>query len=401
MAHTAAARAGVENLAKTLSQEWGNQGIRVNCVAPGTILGNGMNNYSDEIRRQTVETHHMNPLGRLGTEAEISAAIVFLLSPASSYITGTTLQVTGGAHLRKGMEDSFIPYSDDCAIPAEFGFDTITRGITGQPGYFQNPIPSGFEGLGGGGLVILKHKSWHVYNEKNRERVRKDEEKAKQEDDEKKGRAVKADQEYRLGVLRSRAGSDKKRSREDSESKEPEFESAGRPGVHLNLFGDLESGKALHRDGSNAEHEQEKAKEKAKFEKQFTMYLGQEVGKDGAPTIPWYAKESSEDKVGVKKLKTELLEDPAAKFISADRSERPHKEGKEVKKDKKKDKSKKHNHTKHEAKSKSMEELRKERMEREAHERKRAEELLKPAPDSMERSRGYNSAFNPELSRRR
>ncbi|KAI8613502.1 hypothetical protein BC830DRAFT_469356 [Chytriomyces sp. MP71] len=94
--------------------------------------------------------------------------------------------------------------------------------------------------MGGGGLVILKHKSWHVYNEKNRERVRKDEEKAKKEEDEKKARAAKADQEHRLGVLRSRtSGSRQKDSETDASVNVAEF--GGKEGVHVNLFGELES----------------------------------------------------------------------------------------------------------------------------------------------------------------
>ncbi|KAJ3021799.1 UNVERIFIED_CONTAM: hypothetical protein HDU68_009442 [Siphonaria sp. JEL0065] len=156
MAHTAAARAGVENLTKTLSQEWGRYGVRVNCVAPGTILGNGMSRYDDTVREQTVKTQYMNPIGRLGTEAEVSTTIAFLLSPSASYITGTTIQITGGAHLRKGMENEFIPYDPDCKIPVYFGFSRIVD----EPGdkkeeddeakvsYFAgNKIPKGFEDL--------------------------------------------------------------------------------------------------------------------------------------------------------------------------------------------------------------------------------------------------------------
>ncbi|KAJ3116042.1 hypothetical protein HK100_001171, partial [Physocladia obscura] len=181
--------------------------------------------------------------------------------------------------------------------------------------------------MGGGGLVILKHKSWHVYNESNREKVRKDEEKAKAEDDEKKARAVKADQEHRLNILRSKAAAgsirefdnnNSKRKLEDDRDNDCDasrsnrktkkaqgdtHQTAGTEGVHLNLFGDLESGKSIKRqDGTNVEHESEKALERAKFEKQFTMYLGKDsnsvAGNDAA--APWYAvdkKKESEKKM--------------------------------------------------------------------------------------------------------
>ncbi|KAJ3244251.1 hypothetical protein HDU78_010127 [Chytriomyces hyalinus] len=156
MAHTAAARAGVENLTMTLAQEWGSQGIRVNCVAPGTILGNGISSYADEVKQQTVETHFMTPAGRLGTEAEVSSAIVFLLSPGASFVTGHTIQVTGGAHLRKGFEDAFMPYVSENTVPPYFGFTSIAGKAGTDPGAEQIPayfasgkIPAGFEGLVG------------------------------------------------------------------------------------------------------------------------------------------------------------------------------------------------------------------------------------------------------------
>jgi hypothetical protein len=82
----------------------------------------------------------------MGTEAEISSAIVFLLSPAASFVTGTCLHVTGGGHIRKGEEDP-EPYSADTIIPPFFGFQNVNGG-SGSPGYFASgKPPDGFEGL--------------------------------------------------------------------------------------------------------------------------------------------------------------------------------------------------------------------------------------------------------------
>jgi citronellol/citronellal dehydrogenase len=101
MAHMSAARAGIENLSITLSYEWAPAGVRVNCVAPGTILSSGMKSYPPEIQERTAKGSRDIPAGRLGTESEISAAVVFLLSPAASYITGETLCVDGGSRFQK------------------------------------------------------------------------------------------------------------------------------------------------------------------------------------------------------------------------------------------------------------------------------------------------------------
>lgn len=99
MAHTGAARAGVDNLTKTLSVEWAQAGIRVNAVAPGVIETTGIGSYSPENRRIFYDAVRHIPAGRLGTPREIAAATVFLLSPGAAFITGTTLRVDGGEPL--------------------------------------------------------------------------------------------------------------------------------------------------------------------------------------------------------------------------------------------------------------------------------------------------------------
>jgi citronellol/citronellal dehydrogenase len=102
MAHMSAARAGIENLSITLSLEWAPSGIRVNCVAPGTILSSGMHTYPENIQQRTVKEAKDIALSRLGTESEVSAVMTFLLSPAAAYITGETVKIDGGASFQKG-----------------------------------------------------------------------------------------------------------------------------------------------------------------------------------------------------------------------------------------------------------------------------------------------------------
>jgi len=102
MAHMSAARAGIENLSITLSLEWAPSGIRLNCVAPGTILSSGMHTYPENIQERTVKEAKDIALARLGTESEVSSVIAFLLSPAAAYITGATVKIDGGASFQKG-----------------------------------------------------------------------------------------------------------------------------------------------------------------------------------------------------------------------------------------------------------------------------------------------------------
>jgi citronellol/citronellal dehydrogenase len=99
MGHSGAARAGVENLTKTAAFEWASSGVRVNCVAPGWIASSGMDTYQGAMKTLIPRLKDHCPTGRMGSEAEVSAAIVFLLSPAASYITGVTVPINGGSPL--------------------------------------------------------------------------------------------------------------------------------------------------------------------------------------------------------------------------------------------------------------------------------------------------------------
>ncbi len=120
MGHSGAARAGMVNLTRTAAVEWAQHGVRVNAVAPGWIASSGFDTYPAPMRDLIRSLKDHVPLGRLGTEAEISAAVTFLLSPAAAFITGVTLPVDGGAPL-----DSALFASG--ARPAAKAFDGFHR----------------------------------------------------------------------------------------------------------------------------------------------------------------------------------------------------------------------------------------------------------------------------------
>jgi citronellol/citronellal dehydrogenase len=110
MAHTGAARAGMVNLSMTLAYEWAHAGVRVNAVSPGWIASSGMDTYQDAFKEQIPRLKGYCPLGRLGTESEVSAAVCFLLSDASAYITGTEIRIDGGVPLANRSID--LPKAD-------------------------------------------------------------------------------------------------------------------------------------------------------------------------------------------------------------------------------------------------------------------------------------------------
>ena len=95
MGHSGAARAGMVSFTETAAVDWAQSGVRVNAVAPGYIASSGMDHYPPEAGDMLRAMRQTVPAGRFGTEAEVSAAIVFLLSPAASFISGSVLRVDG------------------------------------------------------------------------------------------------------------------------------------------------------------------------------------------------------------------------------------------------------------------------------------------------------------------
>jgi citronellol/citronellal dehydrogenase len=97
MGHSGAARAGMTSFTETAAVEWAASGVRVNAVAPGWIETSGYDTYPDWMQPFLRMLGRAVPLQRLGTESEVSAAIVFLLSPAAAFISGSVLRIDGAA----------------------------------------------------------------------------------------------------------------------------------------------------------------------------------------------------------------------------------------------------------------------------------------------------------------
>jgi NAD(P)-dependent dehydrogenase (short-subunit alcohol dehydrogenase family) len=94
-AHASAAKAGIESLVRTLALEWGPEGVRVNSLCPGPVGGTeGVSRLISDQQAQRLVARI--PARRYGRLDEIANAAIFLLSPAASYITGTTLMCDGG-----------------------------------------------------------------------------------------------------------------------------------------------------------------------------------------------------------------------------------------------------------------------------------------------------------------
>jgi len=94
----AAAKAGLHGLTSTLAKELGPDGITVNTIAPGFIENTGMTSSMDEERTRNLVSQ--TAMRRAGTVRDVAAAVSFLVSADSSFITGEILAINGGLHFR-------------------------------------------------------------------------------------------------------------------------------------------------------------------------------------------------------------------------------------------------------------------------------------------------------------
>ena len=96
MVHTGAARAGVDNMTKTLAVEWARFGIRVNAIAPGVIKSSGTDQYPEFLLQRAVAA---TPVRRTGTPEEVARLTAVLASDAFDFVTGETWYIDGGQKL--------------------------------------------------------------------------------------------------------------------------------------------------------------------------------------------------------------------------------------------------------------------------------------------------------------
>ncbi|MBX6368551.1 MAG: 3-oxoacyl-ACP reductase FabG [Rhodospirillales bacterium] len=92
----ASSKAAVIGLTRSLARRFAQHGIRVNCIAPADIDTDMTANWPQELRRRLID---LTPLARFGRPDEVSGATVFLASDESSFVTGQTLSINGGAYM--------------------------------------------------------------------------------------------------------------------------------------------------------------------------------------------------------------------------------------------------------------------------------------------------------------
>lgn len=111
MVHTGAARAGVENMTKTLAIEWAMHNIQCNAIAPGVIRTSGTDQYPQEL----IEASRLKtPMKRVGSAGEVAQLIVYLACDAAYFVTGECWYIDGGAHL---WGDNWIIADDERPPP--------------------------------------------------------------------------------------------------------------------------------------------------------------------------------------------------------------------------------------------------------------------------------------------
>jgi citronellol/citronellal dehydrogenase len=102
LAHSIAARSGVLGLTRTLALEWAKDGIRLNCLGPGTVITSALSEEaSSHVLGNLVEK--ATPMKTTTSVEEVSELVAFLASPAGALMTGQLIQIDGGAHLGAGL----------------------------------------------------------------------------------------------------------------------------------------------------------------------------------------------------------------------------------------------------------------------------------------------------------
>ncbi|KAM7383371.1 hypothetical protein PAMP_003030 [Pampus punctatissimus] len=259
-------------------------------------------------------------------------------------------------------------------------------------------------------MNILPKKSWHVRNKDNVARVRRDEAQAAEEEREAKRRVERAEQEARTEFLRRKSRAALESAGGHKHDDEDQERSGGSGALeHLNLFPLEDSSEKK----GNEEYLKEKKEEKEKQERAIGLLVS--LGpQPGSEVTPWYMKTSEEKK--------ERKETEKRKGVSEEEKEKrdrrlkdsldPLKDMKKalaVNEHKSKKKAKRDRVEKRSSGESSIERLRAERLQREAEERRRTQALLDQKSgkgkelgrEVQERERPYNSAYFPELARKR
>jgi citronellol/citronellal dehydrogenase len=101
LAHSVAARAGVLGLTRSLALEWAKDGIRLNCIGPGTVVTEGL--AGEAARPMLQRLIEATPMGIPTSVEEVAELVAFLASPAGRLMTGQLIQIDGAAHLGPGL----------------------------------------------------------------------------------------------------------------------------------------------------------------------------------------------------------------------------------------------------------------------------------------------------------
>ena len=155
MGHSGAARAGMVSFTETAAIEWAHSAVRVNAVAPGYISSSGMDHYPADAGPMLREMRNTVPLGRFGNEAEVSAVVVFLLSPAASFISGEVVRVDGARpQVRMGwpmqvpgeevrQREAVKPFEGFHRAVVPKVFQDQSGPVAGAKSPHPNPLPEG------------------------------------------------------------------------------------------------------------------------------------------------------------------------------------------------------------------------------------------------------------------